>query len=199
MLKAYLKPALILGLAAVLLTPARGWAAPEEGGGNLELMHLNLVEAVWVVVIFLILLALLYKTAWKNVLAGLKAREDRIRGDIAGAEDARIKAESALKDYNTQIATAEAKVREMLSQAATQGEQIAAQIRTRAQQESEETKERALRDIEQAKRQAVNDLYDQAASLATNVAEKILRRNLNPDDARDLVNRSLEQLSTVSQ
>ena len=33
--------------------------------------------------------------------------------------------------------------------------------------------------------------------LATDVAEKILRRNLNPDDQRDLVNRSLEQLQTL--
>ena len=33
--------------------------------------------------------------------------------------------------------------------------------------------------------------------LATSVAEKILRRSLNPDDQRDLVNRSLAEISAV--
>src|SRR5512132_128505 len=37
--------------------------------------------ALWVLIIFLVLLAVLYPTAWKNVLAGLKAREERIRKD----------------------------------------------------------------------------------------------------------------------
>src|SRR3954469_25770004 len=47
------------------------------------------MSALWVVIIFLVLLAVLYPTAWKNVLAGLKAREDRIRKDIAEAEATR--------------------------------------------------------------------------------------------------------------
>src|SRR5437660_1547900 len=84
-----------------------------------------------------------------------------------------------------------------VERAAAEGERIAAQIRTRAQQEAEETRERALKDIETARKQAISDLYDQAATLATSVAEKILRRNLNPDDQRDLVSRSLEQFQTV--
>jgi F-type H+-transporting ATPase subunit b len=153
--------------------------------------------AVWVLVIFIVLLAVLYPTAWKNVLAGLKAREDRIRKDIADAEAARDRAEATLKEYNAQLATAETRVRDMLAKATTDGEAIAATIRTRAQQEAEETRERAMRDIDAARDQAVNQIHEQAAVLATNVAEKILRRNLNPDDQRDLVAQSLDQLQTI--
>src|SRR4051812_4646394 len=64
-------------------------------------------QALWVVIIFLALLAILYPTAWKNVLAGLKAREQRIRSDIAEAEATRKRAEQTLAEYNTQLATAE--------------------------------------------------------------------------------------------
>src|SRR2546423_317574 len=85
--------------------------------------------ALWVLIIFLVLLAILYPTAWKNVLAGLKAREQRIRKDIADAEAARTKAEATLKEYHAQLATAEARVREMISSATTEGERIATQIR----------------------------------------------------------------------
>jgi F-type H+-transporting ATPase subunit b len=156
-------------------------------------------SALWVVIIFCVLLAVLYKYAWKNVLVGLKAREERIRKDIADAEAARAKSEGLLKEYNAQLATAEAKVREMLSNATAEGERISTQIKMQAQQDAEATKERAVKDIEAARHQALQQIYAEAATLSTSIAEKILRRNLNADDQRDLVNQSLEQLQTVGQ
>ena len=85
----------------------------------------------------------------------------------------------------------------LLSSAAVEAEKIAAGIKMHAQQEAEEIKEKALREIDAARTSAIGEIYQQAATLATNVAEKILRRNLNPDDQRDLVNQSIEQFSKV--
>jgi len=148
--------------------------------------------------IFAIMLIILYPTAWKNVLAGLKAREAKIRGDIANAEAARSKAEATLKEYTVKLQQTESTVRDMIAKAVTDAEATAASIRARGQAEAEEAKEKALKDIEAAKRTALREVYDQTATLATSVAEKILRRNLNVDDQRDLVARSLEQLQTVN-
>ena len=75
-----------------------------EGGG---LLDFEPASAAWVLVIFLGVVIVLYKTAWKNVLAGLKAREDRIRSAISDADAARAKGEATLKEYNAQLATAE--------------------------------------------------------------------------------------------
>ncbi len=102
-----------------------------------------------------------------------------------------------LKEYNAQLAAAEQKAQEMIARATADGERLAAQIRTHAQQEAEEASERALRDIETARTQALSEIYQQTAVLATSIAEKILRRNLNPDDQRDLVAQSLEQIQSV--
>lgn len=154
-------------------------------------------SAVWVLIIFCVLLAVLYKTAWKNVLAGLKAREERIRRDIADADAARAKAEASLKDYQAQLATAEEKVREMIARATAEGERMATSIRMQAQQEAESTKERAIKDIDAARTHALQEIYTQAADLSVSVAERILRRNLNVDDQRHLVEESLGQLQTV--
>jgi len=190
------------GAGAAHTTPHDAATGGHEGHKQYELLP-NAKDpqtwwaAVWVLIIFVVLLAVLYPTAWKNVLAGLKAREDRIRKDIADAEAARGRAEATLKEYNAQLATAENRVRDMLAKATADGEAIAANLRTRAQQEAEETKERAMRDIDAARDQAVAQIHEQAAVLATSVAEKILRRNLNPDDQRDLVAQSLNQLQTV--
>jgi F-type H+-transporting ATPase subunit b len=155
------------------------------------------LQSLWVVIIFVVLLAILYPTAWKNVLAGLKAREERIRKDIADAEAARAKAEATLKEYSAQLATAENRVREMLNKAAQDGERIATDLRMRAQKEAEESKSRATKEIETAKQQALGEIYQRAAELSTSIAEKILRRNINAEDQKDLVKRSLDELQTV--
>ena len=156
------------------------------------------LQALWVVIIFVILLAVLYPTAWKNVLAGLKKREERIRHDISDAENTRAKAENTLKEYNTRLATAETQVRELITNAAADAEKIAAGIRMRGQQEAEEIKEKALKDIDASRKQALTEIYAQTANLSTSIAEKILKRNLNADDQRDLVNESLEQLQSLN-
>jgi len=195
-------PARMMFIAAMTLPAASLLAAPAEAAaqakeaepGLLDLSMSNLVAAIWVLSIFIILAVALYRTAWKNVLAGLKAREARIRNDIAQAEATRAKAEATLKEYTAQLATAEQKVRDLLSKAATDAEQLAASLRAKAQQEGEEIKDRATKEIEAARDQALTEIYQQTAELATSVAEKILRRNLNANDQRDLVNQSLSEL-----
>jgi F-type H+-transporting ATPase subunit b len=156
------------------------------------------VSAVWVIIIFLVMLAILYKTAWKQVLAGLKARESRIRQDIAEAEASRTKAEATLREYNAQLAAAEAKARDILAKSTIDAEKLATTIRMQAQNEAEQIKERTTREIEVAAKQAKADFREYAATVATNAAEQILRRNLNEQDQRDLVNRSLDQLENVN-
>ncbi len=171
----------------------------KEGEEKQEgLLDIHPDRMIWTIVIFAIMLIILYPTAWKNVLAGLKAREAKIRGDIASAEAARGKAEATLKEYTVKLQQTEATVREMIAKAVTDAEATAAGIRARGQAEAEEAKDKALKDIESAKTTALREVYDQTATLATSVAEKILRRSLNADDQRDLVARSLEQLQTAS-
>lgn len=181
-----------------------GGATAHEGGDHAKppllpdpMARETQLHALWVVIIFVVLLAVLYPTAWKQVLAGLKKREERIRKDIADAEAARARAEATLREYQAQLAAAENKVREMIGGAVAQGEKMAADIRAKAQKEAEETKGRATREIEAAGKQAVAEIYEKAAEISTAVAEKILRRNINAEDQRDLVRRSLEELQSV--
>lgn len=216
---------LLVGLFAVLLLSARtGWSqetvdaakpaeaakttvqAPEKEHGEKpgelvpvgeEAQHQALVQAIWVLIIFAVLLAILYPTAWKGVLAGLKEREHRIRKDIADAEATRKQAEETLKQYNQQLATAEGRVHELLAKAHADGEKLAATIRENAIKEAEQTKAKALADIDEAARNATARIYEEAAELGTTIAAKIIRKNLNADDQRELVRASLEQLQAA--
>ena len=188
----------VVSLAGAFVAPASA-AEAEAPSSPLYDVNQGLITGLVTIIVFIVLVIVLGKYAWAPILTGLKNREEKIRKDIADAEAARARAEATLRDYNAQLATAEQKVRDMLNKAATDAEKLAAQMRTHAQQEAEETKERALKDIEAAREQAVAQVYEQTADLATRVAEKILRRELKPEDQRDLVDRSLEKVSGVSQ
>lgn len=188
-----------LALVCLCASPVLAEEASKAGEATSPLYDTSqgIITGIVTIVIFVVLVAILGKYAWGPILSGLKAREEKIRKDIADAEAARAKAEATLREYNQQLATAEQKVRDMLSQATKDAENLATQIRARAQQEAEETKERAIKDIDAARDQALSEIYQQTAELATRVAEKIIRRNLNADDQRELVNQSLQELQTV--
>jgi F-type H+-transporting ATPase subunit b len=175
-------------------------AAPHHDGPEASLLRgpsEGFITGLTTLIVFLGLVVILGKFAWGPISKGLEARENKIRRDIEEAEAARARAEATMKEYQAQLATAEAKVRELLSKATSDAEQIATNVRTRAQQEAQEIKESATKEIDSARRDAVQQVHQHAAMLATNVAEKILRRNLNADDQRDLVETSLNQLQTI--
>src|SRR5215470_15163948 len=90
-----------IAMALVTLLPAAAAMAEEGAHAGEEhpgLLDPSVTSIIWVLAIFTVLAIILYRTAWKNVLQGLKAREDRIRNDIAQAESARTKAESTVKE-----------------------------------------------------------------------------------------------------
>jgi len=179
--------------------PAKESPAAGEGqhGRQHRLIEFDPASAIWVIIIFVVLLIILYPTAWKQVLAGLKRREERIRKDIEDAEATRKRAEETLQAYSNQLAEAENRVREMISGASAQAAKIAAEIRAKAQQEGEETRQRAMREIDSAKQQAISDIYQRAAEISTSIAAKILRRNINVEDQRELVRQGLEELQSA--
>jgi len=158
----------------------------------------GVVTAITTLIVFLVLVVVLGKFAWGPISKGLQEREDKIRADIRNAEEARARSEATLKQYQAQLATAEAQVRDLLNKAQQDAEKIATSVKMQAQQDVEEIKERANRDIEAAGAAAVRDVYKQAATLSTNIAEKIIKRNLNAQDQSDLVSAGIEEFQTVA-
>ena len=157
----------------------------------------EIATSVITLVIFLALVAVLGKLAWGPIVKGLEGREQKIRDDIEAAEKARAQAQAAQREYADQMSGAEQRVRDLMAQAQADGQQLATRIKMQAQEEAEEIKERAMRDIEQSRREAVEQVRTEAATLATAVAEKILRREVNKDDQQRLIDESLSEFQAV--
>ncbi len=183
----------------LLTTPAITMAAGAERAEKSGLpptLDQGLMTGIITMIVFLVLVVLLTKFAWGPISKGLAEREAKIRRDIQDAEAARKAALAQQAEYQAQLAKASDEVRAILASAQSDAQAAATRIKMQAQQEAEEAKERALKDIEASRVAAVADIREQAAELSTTIAEKILRRNLNVDDQRDLVRSALDQLNS---
>ncbi|HEY0009252.1 MAG TPA: F0F1 ATP synthase subunit B [Tepidisphaeraceae bacterium] len=186
----------LAAVAALLVFPTALLAAEGGAAGLPPSPSQGLVTALVTLIVFVVLVILLTKMAWGPIAKGLGEREAKIRRDIEEAEAARRRALGQQAEYEAQLARAGDEVRAILEKAQADAQASATRIKMQAQQEAEEAKERALRDIEASRSAAVAEIHQHAADLSTRVAEKILRRNLNAEDQRELVRSALDQLNT---
>jgi F-type H+-transporting ATPase subunit b len=75
-----------------------------------------------------------------------------------------------------------------------QQQQLASELKAKADVELGAMREKAMRDIDAAKRAALAEIYTESATLATTIAGKILRREVNTGDQQRLVDESLAEL-----
>lgn len=185
--------ALTTGLA--LMTPTTVLAAEKAGGVEADPMKLYTLEMIWAVVLFLIFASILGFVVWPKVLGALQAREQKLEGDLVGAETARKEAEAALTEYKTKIAEAQKEAQAVVEEARKSAELAAAKIKADTESEIAKMKERAEAEIAAAKDQALGEVYAQTAELSTQIAGRILKREINASDQQQLVSESLAELT----
>ena len=206
---------LLAAIAAIaLLAPTAAYAAPEGGdthsaaadgahggdyekGGVIPKPKQGLVTGLATIVVFGIVLFILGTQVWPKILGGLNERAEKIRSEIAAAEESRKQAKNALDQYEQNLAEARAESQKMIEATKAEQSKLAAELRARADKELGEMRDKALRDIEAAKRQALSEVYDEAAVLATSVASKILKREITEQDTRGLIDESLAEIGAA--
>ena len=184
----------LTGLAVAAFQTA-AWAGESEGAEETPgLFSGGLWTSFWTLVVFFVLLIVLGKVAWKPLVAALKKREDRIRDDLTSARQNREETEKKLAELKQQLADADMKARELISQTMAESESIRERIIAGAQAEVTETLKDARIQLEHAKRQAMKELYAETVSLAGQLAGKILQREVNAEDHRQLIEQGLKEL-----
>jgi F-type H+-transporting ATPase subunit b len=147
--------------------------------------------AIWTLIVFLVMLAILSQTAWKPIMEGLKAREDNITGAIAAAQRTHEEAKALLAEHQAKIAGAADQVREMLAEAHRDAETTIAKAKADAKAEFDEERKRATRDIEQAKDAAVRALAERTAGLAIDLAGRVVKQEITPARQSEIVREAL--------
>lgn len=150
--------------------------------------------AIWTVIVFLGLLALLGKYAWGPLLDALHHREEHLLTVLHDTERARNESEAMLAEHKKRLEAAEDQIRAMIDEGRRNAQAIADQIAKKAQAEAEATKERAQRDIGTARDQALSELWSKTADLAVSVAGKVLDKSITGDDHRRLIETAIQSL-----
>ena len=150
----------------------------------------------WMLFAFSIVLVLLKKFAWKPILSALKEREDRIEASLIEAEETRRKTESANADIEKMLQQAQEERSVLLRQAKEEIAQYRqdqkAQIKSQVDLQLDSAKE----EIAQQKRMAMEDLKKVVAELSIEIAEKILREELdNETKHNDLIKENVKNLN----
>jgi|GEM_PF-169599 len=168
----------------------------EHGEGQGSLFSGNFGNAIWTVVIFLALLWFLSKFAWGPILDGLQSREQFIRESLEQAKQHRDEAEARHREYEAKLAEARGEVEEILDEARRDAGVLRQREEDRAKEEAEQIIARARREIGIATETAVKDLYARASRLSVEVAQKILQRELKPEDHARLIDDAVRSFET---
>ncbi len=130
----------------------------------------------WTTVIFLIFFALLRRFAWKPILNALGERETRISEALKQADQARTEMTRLRADNEALLQEARAERDNMLKEAAQMRDQIVSEARKEAQKAGAAEREKAKAQIEAEKLSAIQEIKTTSATLAVEIAEKLLRK-----------------------
>ena len=156
-------------------------------GANTKADEIKGDLAIFTFVVFLLLLAILWKFAWGPISHGLEKREHHIAEQIAAAERANAEAKQMLVDYEHKLASAHEEMRAIIEEGRRDAAEIQQEILAQARADAAAEMDRAKREVQTAKDQALRELAETSANLAVELAGKIIRTQLDATQHAQLV------------
>ncbi|GEL10354.1 ATP synthase F0 subcomplex B subunit [Flavobacterium glycines] len=138
----------------------------------------------WQVLIFVGLIFLLKKFAWKPILDAVNEREEGIKNALESAENARKEMQVLQADNQRILNEARAERDAMLKEAREMKEKMIADAKGEAQAQGEKMIEQAKAAINSEKNAAMAELKLQVSTLSLSIAEKLLKDELSNTEAQ---------------
>lgn len=139
---------------------------------------------IWQIVIFVGLILLLKKFAWKPILDAVNDREEGIKNALLSAENARKEMQNLQADNQRILQEARLERDNMLKDAREIKEKMVADAKNEAQAQGLKMIEQAKAAIESEKNAAMAELKLQVSTLSLSIAEKILKDELSNKEAQ---------------
>lgn len=138
----------------------------------------------WQTIIFIGLILLLKKFAWKPILDAVNDREEGIKNALLSAENARKEMQNLQSDNQRILQEARAERDSLLKEAREMKEKMIADSKTEAQAVGLKMIEQAKAAINSEKNAAMAELKLQVSTLSIEIAEKLLKDELSNKDAQ---------------
>ena len=151
----------------------------------------------WMFVAFLVVFVLLAKYGFPVITGMVEERKNYIDESLRKAQEAQDRLANIAQEGESILQEARAKQAQILKEAAETRDAIVEKAQEKARQESARLVSDAKAEIEQQKKAAIADIRKQVATLSVEIAEKILKQDLQGNQAQmDLIDRMLDDVSS---
>ena len=154
--------------------------------------------AIYSFLVFLGLLAVLFKFAWGPIAVALEQREETILRQIEEARLASEKAALQLREYEARLAAATDEARQIVAQAKKDAELAKDRIVAEARDAAGKERDRAVADIVSAKNQALDEIAQRSVQTAISLASKLIRREVQPQEHEALIGEAINEFSKLN-
>lgn len=141
----------------------------------------------WQTLLFLVLMFVLRKYAWKPILNAVNERENSIQEALDSAKEAKLEMAKLKSDNEDLLNEARIERDAMLKEAREIKDGIVADAKGIANKESEKIIASARESIQHEKMAAITELKNQVATLSIEIAEKILKDELSSADKQKAI------------
>jgi len=179
-----------------MLAAAPLLAQAQEPHEPVNLLSPNTGLMFWTLIIFVVLLFVLARYAFKPLTAAVEAREQKLEAAIKEAEENRQKASALLAEQTKALDAARAEAQRMIAESRTTGEKLRAEMLVQTKEQQHELLNRARAEIDIERKRAIADLRREAVELALAGASKVIERNLDDQTNRKLVESFLATVPT---
>ena len=175
------------------LTDTLVLAAEEEGGGSF-LVSPGLGLMIWTLIAFLATFFILKRFAYPRIQEALEKRANAVAESIDAAKRTREEADQLLQEYRERLREAREQADDIVHRARQSSERFHEESKAEARKQREEMMEQTRRDIEQETRRALGEIRREVADLTIAATEKVMRKSLDEDDQKRLVQEALEEV-----
>ncbi len=135
-----------------------------------------------------ILFFIVWKLLYKPISKFMKKRSDEIQRQIDEAARKQTEAEQLKAKYDEMVKNAQALAAQLIDKSKTAADEQARQIVQAAQANASDIIVRSRKDVQLLKTKAKDEMRSEITDMAIQIAQKILRREVQPDDNREIIN-----------
>jgi F-type H+-transporting ATPase subunit b len=180
-----------------LLSAAVPLSAQEAAGGSPSPFAGDIGNAVWTLVVFVLVVLVLGKFAWRPILSLLQQREDFIHQALTDAKRDREDAEARLQEMAAKLQGAQAEAMHILEEARRDAERLREDLKQKARSEADQMVRNAERQIQLDTTRALQQIRKEAVDISVAIATKIVQRNITREDNERLIDDTLKQMETI--
>jgi F-type H+-transporting ATPase subunit b len=181
-------------LSFLLLIPAIAFASGD--GGHAE-GNAVLKDFLYRCFNFALMVGLLLYFVTKPIRKGLKERTEEIRKTLADAQAAKEAAEARQREYSDKLARATEEIAGITEAIRREGELEREKILLAAKEMAEKIEKEATNKASGVVAKARTELREEAARLAVELAENLLKKQVSADDQKRLVDEYMQKVGEL--